>query len=192
MKKNEKSINKWIKSSLAAFIAVGMVACTGENTTGVDVTDDDDLVETEESMGETWDNETFGSTFASNNRFGEWDANGDTYLDENEYNSGFFNTWDSNRDNTIDENEWNSGARDFGMENENWSDWDSNKDNKIDANEWNSGFTKNEWRSNWDADKDGRINQREYSDGLFGLWDKNKDGLLDSEESRAYNTRYNN
>nr|WP_246597049.1 hypothetical protein [Pontibacter aydingkolensis] len=37
-------------------------------------------------------------------------------------------------------------------------------------------------------DRDGKISQREYSDGLFKVWDTNRDGTLDANE---YNTRYN-
>lgn len=190
MKKKENKSNKWLTSSLSVLLVAGMVACTGENTTGVD-TVEEGVIETEEVTAETWDNESFGTNFASNNRFGEWDENDDTFLDENEYADGFFDTWDLNDDDMLDENEWNTGSSDFGLENETWADWDTSGDGMLDENEYRTGFGDNEWRSNWDVDKDGMLTEREYSDGIFGLWDDNEDGTLDNNEYGAYNTYYN-
>ncbi|MDX5436488.1 MAG: hypothetical protein LPK03_04800, partial [Pontibacter sp.] len=145
-------------------------------------------VDQDAGVMDNWDTNRFNTTFASNNRFSEWDANDDDLLDENEFYGGFYDTWDVNDDDFVDEDEWTTATRDYGIENQNWSDWDTNADNRLDADEFRTGMGTTTYYTDWDADRNEMINEREYSDGIFGLWDDNDDDLLDNNE---YDARYN-
>jgi hypothetical protein len=189
MKTLKNKIEKLLSTGLCLTMIIGLVACGGND---YETADENETIETtadtDAGVMDNWDNERFGTTFASNRSYGEWDENDDNFLDNNEFDRGFFETWDLNDDDLIDENEWKSASNDFGLRDQKWSDWDKNRDNNLDENEFRTGFANKKYYRDWDKDGDKRINEREYSDGIFLLWDNNKDGMLDDTE---YNERYN-
>lgn len=188
MKKNEKKFLKKITNGLCFLLIAGAMACSGESTTEVE--EENELVEVEEPVVETWDNDEFSTTFASTDYYEEWDENDDSLLDENEYYGGFYDTWDTNNDNNLDENEWNTSVNDFGLENQTWANWDASGDGMLDENEFRTGIGESNYFADWDADDDNSLNEREYSDGLFGIWDNNDDNELDDNEYGYYNTYF--
>ncbi|ARS35625.1 hypothetical protein [Pontibacter actiniarum] len=190
MKTREINLFKLLRNGACFALLAGLVACGGEN---YETAEENEVVatnEVEEDAGvmDNWDTDRFNTTFASNNRYGDWDENDDELLDENEFNSGFYDTWDQNDDELIDENEWSTATRDYGMADQNWSEWDANSDNNLDENEFRTGFANSNYYNDWDADRDKMINEREYSDGVFSAWDQNDDNMLDNNE---YDERYN-
>ncbi|WP_276496427.1 hypothetical protein [Pontibacter litorisediminis] len=192
MKTTKRKVSMLISNGLCCALLAGLVACGGERQETAAVAEDDMVAEeqTDADAGvmDNWDTNRFNTTFASNNRYGEWDANDDNNLDENEFYGGFYDTWDVNNDNSLDENEWTTATRDYGIENQNWSDWDTNSDKSLDENEFRTGMANTNYYTDWDADRNKMINEREYTDGIFGLWDDNDDDILDNNE---YNERYN-
>lgn len=183
-------LNLWkvLRTGLACTLMVSMVACGGTEEAETEELAEVDTMEEDAGVMDNWDTERFGTSFTETGRFGGWDANDDNMLDENEYYSSYYDTWDVNDDNALDEDEWNNASRDFGMEGQNWADWDVNKDNRLDENEFRTGAARNNNYSTWDRDGDKMLNEREYSDGVFGLWDNDRDGALTNDD---YNTRYN-
>ncbi len=192
MNKQEKSVRNIVINGICLFFLMGAVACNTSERNANTASERIDEEESEMAAENTWDNNRFNTDFASNNRYGEWDANRDNYLDENEYSGGFYRTWDTNRDNKVDQNEWNTASKDFGMENQTWDKWDANRDGSLDENEYRTGFNQSGWYSEWDGDGDKRLSQQEYSTGLFGRWDRNRDSMLDENEYSPYNTYYGN
>lgn len=194
MKENKTNIMKWSRNGLSLLLAAGMVACATETTdTAVEseFVEEDTALEVDADVGaDSWDNNKFNTTFASNNFYEEWDTNDDNVLDQNEYNAGFYDTWDVNDDNRLDETEWATASNDFGLENQTWSDWDTTGDGILDENEFGTGFANNNWFGGWDADRNSMLEEREYTDGLFGQWDRNRDSMLDANEYGAYNTYF--
>ena len=93
--------------------------------------------------------------------FGVWDANANGFLDQNEFGAnwagtGTFGVWDANDDGFLDENEWGVGvgnnAAEFGL----FDDWDTDNDNRLAVSE--------------------------FGVGSFGVFDDNRDGLIDNTE----------
>ncbi|WP_439879814.1 hypothetical protein ACSX1A_11595 [Pontibacter sp. MBLB2868] len=189
MKTEKNRVWKLLGTGLCFALFTGLVSCGGNDMeTAEDTETIETTADTDAGVMDNWDNERFGTTFASNRNYGEWDENDDDLLDDNEFSNGFFETWDTNDDDLIDENEWTTANNDFGIEGQNWADWDVNKDNNLDENEFRTAFAKTTYYKDWDKDGDKMINEREYSDGIFSLWDDNNDGILDNNE---YNDRYN-
>lgn len=75
--------------------------------------------------------------------------------------------------------------------------WDSTSDGNIDANEFNAGLNQGTWFRDWDADGNGELSDAEFrtatagwrtapegveQDGLFDVWDSDKDGVVDTVE----------
>lgn len=93
--------------------------------------------------------------------FGVWDANDDGFLDTNEFGANWAGTgtlgvWDANDDGFLDENEWGVGV---GNNNDEFGLFDD-----------------------WDIDNDNRLAVNEFGTGSFGVFDDNRDGMIDSNE----------
>lgn len=186
MKTIERRIRRTIANGLSVCLLAGMVACSDHNKS-----DEDDVAHQEnQTLEEIFDRDTFNNSFTSNDRYDRWDTNKDEFLDEDEYSDGLFQTWDVNDDNRLDENEWNTASEDFRIGNQNWKDWDTSNDGYLDTREFKTGLHQKGWYGEWDSDQDKKINKREYSNGLFGLWDVNRDGKLDETENRYYHTYF--
>lgn len=154
MKKQEKSIRKFFLGGLSLCIMLGMSACADTNES----TDENDI----NSAGMN------DSTIISNtsNYFSDWDRNGDSYLDEDEYSGGVFSSWDSNRDNRLDENEWNDGTNNYGVTGQSWADWDIDTDGFLNDGEYRNASNRAGWYRAWDSDGDKRLSQEEYDQGM--------------------------
>lgn len=50
--------------------------------------------------------EEFNAGLGDAGIFGDWDANDDSLLDENEFDEGVYGSYDANDDGFIDDNEW--------------------------------------------------------------------------------------
>lgn len=108
--------------------------------------------------------------------YGEWDADDNALLDENEWGtawgeSGYYDRWDANADGILDENEWTTGRTtyltgyDEGVYG-GYGDWDLNDDNALDETEFREGV----W-GYYDADDDNYWAEEEYDSwwGTVGL-----------------------
>lgn len=191
MKTNEVNLWKLLRTGLYGSLMVSMVACGGAETAEeTEVVGEETAMEEDAGVMDNWDNNRFNTTFASNDRYEEWDENDDNMLDENEFYGSYYNTWDVNDDEGLDEEEWNNATRDFGLEGQNWADWDTNTDNKLDENEFRTGAANNNYYGDWDKDGDKMLNEREYTDGIFGLWDDDDDGAITNDEYTVRNDRY--
>ena len=95
------------------------------------------------------------------NSFGVWDANDDGFLDQNEFGSNW------------------AGTGTLGV-------WDANDDGFLDENEWGVGVGNNRGEfgafDDWDIDNDNRLAVNEFGTGSFGVFDDNRDGMIDSNE----------
>ncbi|MFD2515972.1 hypothetical protein ACFSRY_19020 [Pontibacter locisalis] len=187
----DKIIRK-IKIGVCLILLGSMIACN----TGKEVVEDgvilDDIEKEEVNVTTTgtWDTNRFNSTFASTNYYEDWDLNDDNLLNEDEFTTSFFQTWDTNNDNALVENEWKTAAKDFGIENEDVLTWDGNFDGVLDEVEFRTGLANNGWYDTWDTNKDNMISEQEYTDGVFMIFDRNDDNVLDDTEYVYYNTYY--
>ena len=93
--------------------------------------------------------------------FGVWDANDDGFLDTNEFGANW------------------AGTGTLGV-------WDANDDGFLDENEWGVGVGNNTGEfglfDDWDIDNDNRLAVNEFGPGSFGVFDDNRDGLIDDNE----------
>jgi Ca2+-binding EF-hand superfamily protein len=68
---------------------------------------------------------------------------------------------------------------------------DTDRDQRLTYEEFEAATREKEDQFNsWDLDNDQQFSERELNEGLFRNWDKNRDGMLDGEEYRAYNTAW--
>ncbi|MFC4171216.1 hypothetical protein ACFOYU_03945 [Microvirga sp. GCM10011540] len=114
--------------------------------------------------------------------FGEWDANADARLTNEEFRTNFeqagiFNDWDQNNDLGLSEREFEAGIGDdatafntrFGEDA--FNEWDVNNDNLLSNNELYDGVY-----ASYDSNGDKVIQEPEFGDigddmGDGGLWD---------------------
>lgn len=117
----------------------------------------DGLTDAELSTGlfNTWDRNEAGITEsewntgvrtwfpsdASYGAYGDWDANDNNLIEENEFREGLgrhnlFDTWDANRNDLWEEDEVFGGFFEI---------FDANDDRGIDENEWNTGYRDWDW-----------------------------------------------
>lgn len=95
--------------------------------------------------------------------FDEWDANNDSYLDEDEFfdaydEVGYYDEWNEDDDDSLSEMEWERGI-----------------DEHLGA--YDSGVY-----SDWDLNGDGNVGQEEFQEGLFDLIDDNNDGQIGDDD----------
>lgn len=83
---------------------------------------------------------------------------------------------------SISEAEWEKFMADFGIRNQTWATWDENRDNNLNDDEFHNGITKLNLFNVWDNNQNNLVHIDELADGLFILWDTNKDDLLSREE----------
>ena len=91
--------------------------------------------------------------------------------------------WDINNDRNFDRAEF-TGFRDSGF-----MGWDGDKDQRISRTEFESGWTAAGWRdagtafTAFDDNNDTFLSNDEYfGEDEFGEWDKNANGILESDE----------
>ncbi|PRY03627.1 hypothetical protein CLV24_1403 [Pontibacter ummariensis] len=138
------------------------------------------------------DETRFHSTFGSANFYESWDASRNGLLGEQEFSRAFYSMWDLDNDNSLEKGEWKKSARDFRIENKLWVQWDTSDDGRLDKREFHLGFSDLLWYEKWDLNGDSRINESEYADGLFRLWDRDANGLLDAREYGLVSTYLEN
>ncbi|GAB3163584.1 EF-hand domain-containing protein [Telluribacter humicola] len=185
MNRQEKSVLRVITNGLCVFLLAGMVACSNDGNREQEMAE-------EAATAEAYDNERFYNTFSSNSYFAEWDKNGDTFLDNNEYLQGDYRNRDANQDSRVDQNEWRTSAGIYGRDTVGWADWDLDADNFLSDQEYGAGFTRSGWIEAWDSDGDKKISEREYSDGIFKQYDRNRDNSLDETEYGEFENNFKN
>lgn len=95
-----------------------------------------------------------------------------------------FNTWDTNGDGYVTDTEFESG---FGSQPFYDEVYDSNTDGMIDDAEWRTALDTYEYLGTddygvWDLDEDGFISKDEFNQGAYQRWDHNSDGQIDQNE----------
>lgn len=173
MKTTEMSVWRRIGTALCLFLMLGFVSCQD---------DEDDA--------ELFDGDRFYSDFSAANLYGEWDADDDDFLDENEFTMSFYDSWDLDNDGMLEETDWNMAVADFGLVGADWDAWDVDADGILDEDEFRTGFLTYDYYDAWDADNDGMIMDREYADGVFGIWDDDNDGVLEAADYDIWFNRY--
>lgn len=136
------------------------------------------------------DENEFGESNATS--FTEWDEDGDSAYNDEEFYGSTFGVADANDDDMIDETEWNEGRNnlygDYAGEND-WDVFDKDEDGLLNSDEWNEGFADSEWFNEFDENDDELVDSNEWNSGLFDDWDANDDGFLDEEEYDKYNRK---
>lgn len=112
----------------------------------------------------------FSACRVSEEGYARWDADQNTMIDNNEFNTvwtetGYFGRWDANRDTYIEEREWNAGRNAY----------------MPTYNETQFGTF-----SDWDLDADGRLSEEEFRDRTFEVYDVDRDGTLAEPEYTAW------
>ncbi len=114
-----------------------------------------------------------------NVKYGDWDADGDNALNENEFFDGFYSVWDFDGNEAVNEEEFNKAAENLFVNYEfseygQFSDWDANSNSGISKSEFMNGLnsiissdTGQESASRlmtiWDLDNDKKIERIEMS-----------------------------
>lgn len=188
MNKKETNTLKGIRIGICFLLVAGMAACNGETEVVEDDFYDDDVAV---ATADTWDRDAYYSDFTATTYFEDWDKNDDNLLDEEEFTAGFYETFDQNKDGRISQEEWITVVSDFGIDRAaDWEAWDTDGDGFIDRATFDADFAEMGWYGAWDADADSRITEREYTDGVFVIWDKNNDNVLDETEIMSYGRYY--
>lgn len=109
-----------------------------------------------------------GGAVAQEADFGSWDANGDGYLDEQEFGagmseSGVFSAYEEDDDGVIGEEEWNAIGTDI-----TWDEWDSDGEYGLTEDEFGTSLY-----DSADVDDDNLVSEGEWADaqdeGWFGF-----------------------
>jgi Ca2+-binding EF-hand superfamily protein len=103
---------------------------------------------------------------------GDWDADGDAAISEEEFNTGFgeagvFGGWDEDGDGALSEEEFGAGLG----EEEDFAEWDEDGEGSLTEDAFNTGVF-----GRYDADESGAIEEPEFGDvgddmGDGGLFD---------------------
>lgn len=102
-----------------------------------------------------------------------------------------FNTWDANGDSTLSQDEFNSGLTEMGY----YAEWDADGNGELSEEEWNAGVEDNLSSfdaedygaySDWDADGDGVASEEEFGEGLFDTLDEDDDDAIAEEEFNSW------
>lgn len=103
-------------------------------------------------------------------------------------------SWDSSGDAMLDENEFGTGF------DSRWSGWDGDGDGRLSKAEFGTASTswgdapggadENGLFDMWDADKDGTLDNNEFRDGSFSTWDADGNKMIDDNEYLAGNGWY--
>jgi hypothetical protein len=85
--------------------------------------------------------------------------------------------FDANADGVLDENEYYGYVSDAGV----YSEWDADNDGFIEENEFGELGVDNDF-SDWDEDNNDYLDTAEVYDGLYSSFDENENGHWDSGE----------
>lgn len=130
---------------------------------------------------------------AYNEEWSTWDADGDGYLNDNEFYDTAYGWVDADNDDLISENEWNDGYNnlydDYGTVGD-FGEYDINDDGALDDNEWTEGWGDSEWFNDYDANNDELLDNNEWDTGVFSSWDEDGDGFWNDNEFGTYTGFY--
>jgi Ca2+-binding EF-hand superfamily protein len=98
--------------------------------------------------------------------------------------AGLCNTWDTGADGFIDRNEFGVGFNNVGVFNR----WDASRSGFIEDNEFGIGVRGNTAFgafNTWDTDRSLGLDVNEFGVGAFGMFDRDRNGMIDLNECRA-------
>lgn len=138
-----------------------------------------------------WDSDEFGEAYEED--WSTWDADGDGFLDENEFYDTSYGWVDADNDGLIEEEEWVESYdvlySDYAAVDD-FDAYDLDDDGFLDENEWVEGWNESDWFNDYDLDDDELVDNDEWNDGLFGIWDEDDDGFWDEDEYASYVSYY--
>lgn len=181
-----------------AALAVGILflgACAdetdpvaGDETIGDDAIDDTagvDGFDTLDANGDSYlDEDEIAEWVDEEGVFQQWDSDADAELDADEIHGNAFALWDSNGDGTITETEWQTGSELFlpaDGEVVAMDDLDGDGDSELDADEFAEGFDLSLLGETWSADG---LDESTFKQAYFELYDLNDDGQVTPDEWR--------
>ncbi|MGD1889345.1 MAG: EF-hand domain-containing protein [Cyclobacteriaceae bacterium] len=112
-------------------------------------------------------------------KYGDWDADGDNALNENEFFEGFYRVWDRDNSNSINQDEFTTATENLFVNYEfseygQFSDWDADGNGEVSNQEFMNGMNQiiesdagqesaNRLITIWDLDNDDKIKRIELS-----------------------------
>ncbi|MEM9675367.1 MAG: hypothetical protein AAF992_22440 [Bacteroidota bacterium] len=112
-------------------------------------------------------------------KYGDWDADGDNALNENEFFEGFYRVWDRDNSNSINQDEFTTATENLFVNYEfseygQFSDWDTDGNGEVSNQEFMNGMNQiiesdagqesaNRLITIWDLDNDDKIKRIELS-----------------------------
>lgn len=160
MLNNSHRLTRRLTFALGALALPFLTACGG------DAVEDDAGLETDAAY-ETETEATEGAALTTG-YFSDWDSDTDSYLNENEFETGWgeqdrWGNWDADDDSFLSEDEFNTAVGNERWYNDSmYADWNANNDEYLDENEFRTGLF-----DTWDANDDQRLAQNEFDTGLF-------------------------
>ena len=98
--------------------------------------------------------------------YGEWDADGNDEVVEDEFYGGVYESWDENDSGYIDNDEFDAGVDAYYEDYDEYGDydeWDADNNNELDENEFEESVADTGVYDGWDADNDNAISEDEFN-----------------------------
>lgn len=157
------------------------------------------------------------SATAFSQEYGDFDANTDKKIDQNEFNQRFgenYNQWDTNMDDNVDEREFYEYTfnqldqdRDRNLNQEEWmrgndslygdyigerdfNEIDSDRNQRVSNMEFEDALRRSYYYYDMDKNRDRKVDKNELNEGVYGRMDKNKDKSIDEQEYEAFDSFY--
>ncbi len=120
--------------------------------------------------------------------FRAWDADRDNRAEPRDFYRNLHGWWDLNADGRLDQNEYTSGWRDWGrgFNAPGFAGLDANNDGFIARSEFATGLLNSGYFATWDTNDDDFLSRNEFQTALFEVWDKDRNGILNSNEFAAW------
>ena len=128
------------------------------------------------------DNDEIGESADASGAFDAWNADRDSELDRDDIAGNAFRLWDRDGDKKVSEKEWEAGTELWYPDDADlvaFADVDADGDSELDADELSERFDVSALGEGWDSDT---LDKRTFKQAYFSLYDTDDDGRVSKDE----------